>query len=65
MTTMHVIMGNDFPAGICSSAEKAEEVLRQKKEAEGRQGAVRIYWRSYEFEIDALLKEGDDAGNEK
>lgn len=56
---MFVIMGNDFPEGICSTEEKAKAVVVLKKAEE--QGLTydhpRIYWRHYEFDVDALTED--------
>lgn len=51
-----VVMGNDYPAAVCASAQAAEIFIdgkksedEERKRSEG--GGPRIYWRSYEFDL--------------
>jgi hypothetical protein len=61
----YVIMGNDFPEGICSTAEKADAVVALKRGEEQDKlraagethGRPRIYWRAWAFEVDALIED--------
>lgn len=50
MTVVHVVMGNDYPAAVFSSPERAEAYCRAKREKADREGMV--YWRTYEFPVD-------------
>jgi hypothetical protein len=51
---MFVIMGNDYPAGICSTEAEAEKYIETKKSDTKDQAfhAPRIYWRHYDFWLD-------------
>lgn len=49
---VYVIMGNDYPDAVFSSREVAEKFVAEKKK-ERKDGLTPIYWRSYEFEMDA------------
>ena len=48
---MHVVMGNDFPSAVFSTAEKAEAYVARKK-VESKKDKRMIYWRTYEFSLD-------------
>lgn len=50
-----VIMGNDFPDSVVSSQKAADEYIEARKAVDkAMKVGHRIYWRSYEFEIDKL-----------
>ena len=49
---VYVIMGNDYPDAVFSSREVAEKFVAEKKK-ERKDGLTPIYWRLYEFEMDA------------
>jgi len=60
-TYYYVIMGNDYPSGVCSTQEKADAAVQLLKENDriARKGTIRangpgIHYRWYEFKIDAL-----------
>lgn len=51
---MWVVMGNDYPAAICSSGAIAQRRIIELKASKDRiygESAV-IYWRAYDFEVD-------------
>ena len=48
--TVWVIMGNDFPVGVYSTEAKAKAFIAKQKDADGGR---RIYWRSYQYVVDA------------
>lgn len=56
--TMHVVMGNDYPAAVFSDVAQAEAYCQRMRD--DRKGGVdtkysawrRIYWRVYNFEMD-------------
>lgn len=57
MTTVYVIMGNDFPDAVFSTRELADDFIRRKTAEENKackagSGLRRIYWRSYQFTLD-------------
>ena len=59
MTTVYVIMGNDYPAGVMDDKDAAEKLCearmqRQKDSMAKNQYAPRIYWRTYPFELNAI-----------
>jgi len=50
--TVYVVMGNDYPGGVFSSKELANNFIEMKKaECAGKMHA-RIYWRAYEYLLD-------------
>jgi len=50
---IYVVMGNDYPKAAFSSEQKAEEFIAVMKAADKKADrSGRIYWRSYEFELD-------------
>jgi hypothetical protein len=64
MSKVWVIMGNDFPDSAFSDEEKAEAYVTAKKAQDRAEHdkdpqrykypySPRIYWRHYEFEVDA------------
>jgi hypothetical protein len=63
MSRLYVIMGNDFPDGVCSTEDKAKKVVERLKAKEAEEypnrRAMRIHWRYYDFEVDSLVKEGE------
>lgn len=50
--TVYVVMGNDFPAGVFSTQALADAYCESQKAEDAKRGA-RIYWRVYEYELDA------------
>lgn len=46
-----VIMTNDYPAGVVSSQEAADE-LCNKHNFDEKEQARRVFWRAYDFELD-------------
>ena len=49
---VYVIMGNDYPGAVFSTKEAAEKFVAERKK-KCKDGLTPIYWRSYEFEMDA------------
>lgn len=59
MTELHVILKNDYPAGIVTSAEAADEFCRKMNETEKQRqksGYTRVYWKAYACEVDWVLQ---------
>ncbi len=56
MTTVHVVMGNDFPEAVFLSIDRANEFIDKKRAEDDerlkKDRGPRIYWRSYTFEIE-------------
>lgn len=54
MKTVWVIMSNDYPDSVFSNAEDAIAYVTCMEAAEKKKdrGFRRIYWRSYEFEVE-------------
>lgn len=58
MAKVYIVMGNDYPAAVFSDKKIAEAYCyKKKKEEKPHESAVwkgtQIYWRSYEFTLDA------------
>ena len=55
--TVHVVMSNDFPDCVFSTAAAAGAYVDRcnvaDKEVAKREGRMRIYYRSYAFEVQA------------
>jgi len=50
---VYVVMGNDYPGGVFSSKELAEDFMEaKKKQCAADKRYVRIYWRAYEYVLD-------------
>jgi hypothetical protein len=48
MTTVHVVMCNDFPDSVFATGEAANRYIKlQKKQQNGHS----LHWRAYEFEV--------------
>lgn len=47
-----VLMGNDFPCGVATSARQARVLLYLEKRKDRKAGyATKVYYRSYEYEL--------------
>ncbi len=58
---VYVIMGNDYPDGVMTDKSTAEELCELRMDAQKRRKGIkgdpcergpRIYWRTYEYELD-------------
>jgi len=63
MTMMYVVMGNDYPDSVFSTG-KAAEAYAQKRMREPSNFRLnsktpRVYWRSYEFEVDKKVQDNE------
>ena len=56
MTEVFVVMGNDFPDAVFSTAKAAEEYCAQQRKLEQAQKpfARKVYWRVYPFKLDEV-----------
>lgn len=57
----YVVMGNDYPDKVLLSEEVAEKYCAEQKAIPTQTGTMRIYWRHYEFDLDATTICGPDA----
>jgi hypothetical protein len=51
---VHVVMGNDYPEAVFTTARAAKKFCKKKAEepaSKNMSGAIRIYWRVYAFEL--------------
>lgn len=60
MTTVYVIMGNDYPAAVCSKEKVADTLVKklikheqkiQDTMKQQRRCCTRIHWRYYDFNL--------------
>jgi hypothetical protein len=54
-SSVHVVMGNDFPAAVFSTAKLADDYVKALQAEEPSRKpymSPRVYWRVYEFEVD-------------
>ena len=53
---VYVVMGNDYPSAVFTSEVEAEAYCYRKREERSDGTITRIYWRVYEFTMDAEVK---------